>query len=123
MARLQGQLPDLGEGCRPADGADRGGGRDLVEGADRGEGGDGDVGDGDQSVTDHEPALEQPVVGDELGGELRDRGAWPGDPAVDLEEPAAPLAFEQRLAVMQLLQEGEALAGRLERVEQLEDPA
>ena len=56
-------------------------------------------------------------MGDELLQEVGERGAGPGDPAVGLEEPALALARQQRVAVVELADEVELLAGRLDRVE------
>ena len=73
-----------------------------------------------QAVLDHEPALEHPVVGDELADEVRHRRPGPGHPAVGLQEPALALARQQRLAVVQLKEELDLAAQRLDRIEQPE---
>ena len=57
---------------------------------------------------------------DELADHVGERRAGPGDPALGLEEAALALARQQRLAVVQLADEVEALAQRLGRVEQAE---
>jgi hypothetical protein len=94
--------------------------RDLVDGADDAEDRAGDVGQRHEPVLDHEAAFEHPVVGDELAQELGHRRTGPGDPAVRLEEPALPLARQQRLAVVQPQDEVDPAADRLDRVEQPE---
>ncbi len=99
------------------DRAYRGGGGDLVDLAHDGQDRALDVGERDEALVDHEAALEHPVVRDELVQEVRQSGAWPGDPAVGLQEAALPLAREQRVAVVELADEVELLARGLDGVE------
>ena len=118
MPGVERQLVDLGARRGVGDRADAGGGGDLVDGSDHRQDGAGDVGERHEPVLDHEPALEHPVVGDELAQEVGERGPRPRDPSVGLEEPALAFAGEQRLAVVELEDEVELVAQRLHRVEQ-----
>ena len=102
MPRPQGELIHIGSRRRLPDRAHAGRGRDLIHGPDNGQDRALDVGEGDQPVLDNKPALEHPVVGDELAQEIGHGRAGPGHPSVSLEEPASALAGEQSLAVVEL---------------------
>ena len=117
VAGLQGQLVDLGAGRGLADRAHPRGRGDLVHRADDRQDRAVDVGQGQQPVIDDEAALEHPVVGDELVHEVGQGGPGPRHPAVGLEKAPLTLAGQQRLAVVQLHDELQAAARRLDRVE------
>ncbi len=87
------------------------GGCDLVHGPDHRQDRGLDVGQAQQPAADHEPSLEHPVVGDELAQEVGHRGAGPGYPAVGFEKAPLALAPQQGLAVVELEDELEPVAG------------
>ena len=114
------ELVDLGARGGADDRPHRGRRGDLVHLADDGEDRALDVGQGDQPLVDHESAIEHSVVGDELLQEVGERGTGPSDPAVGLEELALSLARQKRVAVVELADEVELLAGGLDGVEHAE---
>ena len=118
MARAKRELVDLGARRGAHDRPNRGGRGDLVHLADDGQDRTLDVGQGDQPLVDHETTVEHSVVRDELLQEVREGGTGPGDPAVGLQELALSLAGQQRVAVMELADEVQLLARRLDGVEQ-----
>jgi hypothetical protein len=103
-------LVEPGTGCGLPDGADRRCRRDVVLVADEIQDRHVDVGEGHRVVPDGEAAREHPVVHEELAYELGHRGTWPGHPALTHEEAALALPGQQRLPVVQLPDEVEALA-------------
>jgi hypothetical protein len=115
---MERQLVDDGAWGGQADRPHPGGGRDLVDGPDHRQDRGLDVGQREQAVVDGEPTLEQPVVVDELAEELSQCGARPGHPAVGLQEASLPLARQQRLPIVKLEDEVDAVAHRLHGIEQ-----
>ena len=102
MPSVQTQLVDVGPRRGEADRAHAGSRRNLIHAPDHRKHRGLDVGQGQETIIDHEAALEHPVVGDELAQEVGHRRARPGDPAIGLEEAALALAGEQGLAVVEL---------------------
>ncbi len=118
MTGAQGQLVDVGAGRRQADRSHPGCRRDLVNDSDDGQDRAFDVGQRHQLIVDREAALEHSVVGDELAQEVGHRRPRPGDPAVGLQEAPLALTREQGLAIVQLQDEVDPAAQRLDRVKQ-----
>ena len=120
VARRQGDLVDIRAWGGLADRAHPGGGGNLVDGAherqDRGL----DVRQRHEPVLDHEPALEHAIVGDELAHEVRQRGTGPRHEAFAAEEAPLALAGQQRFAIVELADEVDPRAQRLDRIEQSE---
>ena len=123
MAGVDRELIHVGARCGLSDRAHARCRRDLVDGAHHRQDRARQIGQAQRPVLDHEPALEHPVRGHELTDELRQRGPGPGHPALPLEESPLALARQQRLAVVELEQELDPAAHRLDRVEHPEASA
>ena len=120
MPGVDRELVHVGARRGLADRAHPGRGRDLVDGADHRQDRAGQIGQAQRPVLDHEPAIEHPVAGHELTDELRERRPGPRDPALSLEESPLALARQQRLAIVELQQELDPAAHRLDRIQQPE---
>jgi hypothetical protein len=77
MASVETQLVDVGPRRGETDRAHAGGGRNLIHAPDHREDRGLDVGESQETIIDHEAALEHPVVGDELVQEVSHRRARP----------------------------------------------
>ncbi len=117
VAGLERELVDVGARGGQADRADSGRGGDLIHRPDHRQDRAVDVGQRQQPVVDHEAALEQTVVVDELLQEIGHRRARPRHPPVGFQEAALTLPGQQRVTIVQLEQEVEPAARGLDGVE------
>ena len=94
--------------------------RDRIGEADEGQDRTGDVREGHCLPIDHEPALEQSVLGDELLQQVGQCGTGERRPALTPHEPTHAFAFLECFAVVETPREVDALLHRLDGVHQLE---